>query len=115
MAQLAVQNTGNAGAVALVAATPAGDSFQNTGQQRLVVNNAGGAPQTIKILGGARACNFGVAGTPAHDIDYIIPAGVRWEFSPFPEAPFNDGNGFVQIRYPGGGANITVGVYQGAR
>lgn len=111
MAVLAVQNTGGAGAVALAAAGAAGDSFPNSGAERLIVFNGAAGARDVKVLGGAQACSFGVAGTPAHDVTYTIPPGVRWEFKPFRQDRFNDANGRVQFTYPDGDALITVGVY----
>jgi hypothetical protein len=111
MAGLATQNTGGAGEVILAAADAVGDSFANSGTERLVVNNASAGVLHVNVLGGAQACNFGVAGSPAHDVPYAIPAGKRWAFTPFRQDRFNDGNGKVQLRYPDGVVGLTVGVY----
>jgi hypothetical protein len=112
MAVLARQAVGDGGAVALAPANAGGDSFNNTGNERLVVQNLAGATRRVHVVGGARACNFGVAGAPAHDVEYIIPAGVRWEFKPFRTDRFNDGNENVQLTYPDGVAGpLNVGVY----
>jgi hypothetical protein len=112
MAILSVVATGGAGTVALVAASAGGDSFQNSGTERLIVHNAAGASRRVKVLGGAQACNFGLPGTPGHDVEYTIPAGVRWEFAPFRTDRFNDANQRVQLTYPDGVAGpVNVGVY----
>lgn len=112
MAVLAVQSTGDGGITPLVAASAGGDSYQNTGQERLIVENLSAGALHVKVLGGVQACSFGVAGTPGHDVEYSIPAGVRWTFKPFRPERFNDANGRVQLTYADGVAGpLNVGVF----
>jgi len=118
MAQLAVNKVapGSAlGVAALLApAAGGGDSFQNTGKETVLIKNAGGAPINLTIKGSAGAqnakCNYGIAGTPAHDITVAIPNdSAIYELGPFPTTPFSDGNGLCQLAYSGV-TSVTVAV-----
>lgn len=111
MAELAVQAVLDGGKVVLAAAAALGDSFVNTGVQRLRVKNNAVGVVNVKVLGGARACSMGVAGSPAHDRSFPIPAGETWDFKPFNTERYNDGNNKVQLTYPDGHADLTLGAY----
>lgn len=100
---------------ALVAATGGGDSFKNSGKETLKFKNAGGGSITVTIKASAGAnnskCNFGVAGTPGHDIALVIPNDSNiYEAGPWPTNPYSDGSGFLQITYSGV-SSLSVGAF----
>lgn len=112
MAQLTVTPITTGGvAESLVAASAGGDSFLNSGRQMLAVKNAGTASITVTVKGGALPCNFGVAGTPAHDLPLTVPNdSVVYLFGPFQTVRHNDATGQVQLAYSAV-ANVTVGAF----
>lgn len=108
MAQLTVQKITNASALnasgALTAAAGGGDSFPNTGKEFYAIKNAGGAPITLTAKASAgpnnQPCNYGIAGTPAHDKTFSITNDSNiYVVGPFPTIPFNDGSGLLQLAY----------------
>lgn len=97
MAALTVAQVLPSGVVtALVAAAGGGDSFPNTGDQWLDVNNGSGGSITVTIATPGK-----YQGQTITPIATAIPAGQRWRFGPFDPAIFNDANGNVQLTYSG--------------
>lgn len=76
-----------------------GDSFKNTGAEKVIVQNTDGSAHTV-TFDSPGTCNFGAAANAAHDVNAVnVPAGAFRMFGPFPPPQFNDGNDLVQISY----------------
>lgn len=117
MAQLTVNKVqpGASLAESLVAATGGGDSFLNSGKEFVAIKNAGGGSINITIRASSGAnndkCNFGIAGTPGHDIVLAIPNdSAIYLLGPWNPRPFSDGSGLCQLAYSGV-TSVTVGVF----
>jgi hypothetical protein len=74
MAALTVQSLSAGAAIALSSAAGGGDTFANTGIERLMVTNGGGSPITVTIDSPGQ-CNFGVLANAAHDLAVTVAAG----------------------------------------
>jgi hypothetical protein len=99
MAILTVQIPGLTGTVTVKsAATGGGDSFPNTGQEILHVENLDAAPHTV-TADAPNTCSFGATAAPIHDGVIVVAAGATQEIGPFPVARFNDVNNRVQLTY----------------
>lgn len=99
MAILTVQSIVKTGLIdALVAAAGGGDSFQNTGNEFLDVNNASVGSINVTVAAQKACADYGVSNA-AHDIVVAVGAGVRKKIGPFDPKVYNDANGRVQITY----------------
>ena len=93
--------------VTFVAAAGGGDSFQNSGTQKVRFKNGSGSPITVTVDTPNRD-NFGVTDN-ALDITLTVPAGGEITAGPFDTARHNDANGRVQMTYSGV-TSLTVAV-----
>jgi hypothetical protein len=117
MAQLTVNRIapGTALAQTLAAATGGGDSFLNTGKEQVAIKNAGGGSINITIRASSGAnndkCNFGIAGTPGHDIVIAIPNdSAVYLLGPWNPRPYSDGSGLCQLAYSAV-TSVTIAVF----
>ena len=109
MALLTQQNVVTGGTViTMAAATLGGDSFQNSGVQRVLLRNASGGALTVAVDAPGRD-NFGVVGDE-HDTEIEVPAGAIVSAGPFRTDRYNDTNGRVQLTYPDGVTSLTIAV-----
>jgi hypothetical protein len=92
------------------AADVAGDSYQNTGSQKVRYKNSSGGVLTCRV-DTPNPDNFGIV-DDVHDIVLSVPAGGEIEAGPFNQSRHNDTNGRVQITYPGGVTGLTIAVTQ---
>ncbi len=114
MAVLTVNKIVQAGLVStLVSAAGGGDSFPNTGHEFMEVTNGDSGAHVVTFVASGPACNYGLAGTTAHDQTVSVAAGATKKIGPFPTAKFNDSNGRVQVTYDGV-TSVTVGVFAAA-
>lgn len=116
MAQLTVNKLSQTKtAASLAAAAGGGDSWANTGKEQFAIKNAGGGSITVTFRcnggdGNNRACNFGIAGTPGHDVVQTIPNDSNiYLIGPFPTF-FNDGSQLLQVAYSAV-TSVTVAVF----
>lgn len=108
MAILSEQKIALTGTVVTFApAAAGGDSFVNTGYQKLRVKNAGAGPITVTV-DTPNPDNFGVVGA-ALDITFTVAAGAEVTAGPFDPARHNDVNGRTQLAYSGV-TSLTVAV-----
>lgn len=99
MAILAVQVPGITGTITTKSnANGGGDSFPNTGQEILHVENTDAGSHTVTV-DSPGTCSFGVSANAAHDAAIVVAAGETREIGPFPMSRFNDANGRVQLTY----------------
>jgi hypothetical protein len=91
----------------LVAADVAGDTFANTGNEFIKVDNAGGAPIQVTPT------VFGVltSGQPITEESFTIPAGEFRLYGPFNRTVYNDPTGNVVINYSDI-TSVTVEAYR---
>lgn len=90
----------------LAAATATtGDTYLNTGKERIVVDNASGAPVTVTFKA-VKGCNNG--GT-LHDVTGSVAAGAREFFAPVDPIFYNDDNGRTQV-ICSAVTSVTIGV-----
>jgi hypothetical protein len=109
MAVLAEQKIARTGTqVVPVAAAVGGDSFVNTGYQRIRAVNVSGGPLTINV-DTPNPDNFGVVNN-ALDETINVPAGQTIDAGPFDPARHNDANNRTQLTYPGGVTGLTIAV-----
>ena len=108
MAELTVQNillTGAAEA-ALVAATLAGDKFDNDGKTYFKVNNGGAGAITVTIKG-QKTLPTGASA----DKTISVGIGLIFLIGPFPVGIYNtDGSNEVEVTYSGV-TTVTVGAF----
>lgn len=108
MAQLTPAQFKSSGTlVSTAAAAGGGDSFANTGQEVLYVNNGGGSPITVTIT----AQNTKYLQETVSNRTVSVTNGTAQFIGPFPPAIFNDANGLVQITYSGV-TSVTVAVFK---
>lgn len=108
MAQLTPTQITSAGVLLSTAsAAGGGDSFSNTGDQFLYVNNGGGSPITVTITVQNTAYLREVVGNRT----VSVSNGTAKLIGPFPPALFNDSSGLVQITYSAV-TSVTVAVYK---
>jgi hypothetical protein len=110
MAILTVQKIvpGGLEPAALAAAAGGGDSFQNTGNEFVEINNGDVSDKTVTVEA-QQNCNFGVDSND-HNHAVVVTAGERRLIGPFPTDKYNDANGRVQLTYSAV-TSVTVGVY----
>ena len=84
--------------VVMSAASAGGDSYFNTGNERVIFKNSSGAPIVVTI-DTPNPDNFGVINN-ALDVTVTVPAGAeRYVSGPFRQDRHNDVNGKVQMTY----------------
>lgn len=108
MAELVVQNILLAGVVeaTLVAAAAAGDTFDNDGKTYFRVNNGGGAPITVTIVG-QKTLPTGASADKA----ISVTNGTIQIIGPFPVGIYNtDGANEVAVTYSDV-TTVTVGAF----
>jgi hypothetical protein len=81
-------------ALAVVAASVAGDLLPNNGQEFLAVVNASGGAVTVTAAITKQTDGITPAGKAV-----VVPAGATVLFGPFPPSQYNDANGNVAITY----------------
>jgi hypothetical protein len=113
MAVLTINNVDRAAAVdpngaALVAAAGGGDSFDNTGVEYAIFNNASGAEITVTFV-----IQSQVDGKPVTNRTLAVPAGLSRIAGPFPTSVYNDGNNRCNFTYSGV-TTFSVGVFKNA-
>lgn len=109
MAALTTQAPSVAGvAITYSACAGGGDSFVNTGRERVHIKNGSGGSITVTFASGSNACSFGVANT-AHDRVVTIGAGLDKWIDFFPKEQFSDASGNVNIAYSGV-TSLTIAV-----
>jgi hypothetical protein len=112
MAAISTQNPTAAGAaITYGACAGGGDSFINTGRERVHIKNASGGSITVTFSSGSNKCSFGVSNV-AHDRVAAIPAGSDKWFDVFPVEQFNDASGNCNITYSGV-TSLTIAVLRG--
>jgi hypothetical protein len=83
--------------ITFAAAAGGGDSFVNTGYQKLRFINGSGAPITVTV-DTPNPDNWGVVNN-ALDVTLTVPAGGQITAGPFDPARHNDANGRTQLTY----------------
>src|SRR3954471_4035755 len=86
------------GLVTKANAAGGGDSFPNTGQETLFVENLDAGSHTV-TADSPGTCSFGATAAAAHDAVIAVAAGETRQIGPFPVARFNDANSRVQLTY----------------
>lgn len=94
--------------VPFVAADVAGDSFVNTGYQRVRFKNISAGALTVTV-DTPNPDNYGVVNNVL-DITLTVPANGEISAGPFRIDRHNDAQGRVQMTYPGGVTNLTVAI-----
>lgn len=95
-------------ALAHQAASGGGDTFANSGRERLHVVNADSAAHTVHVVKQAK-CNFGQTHTTDTSDDFVVPAGQDRLLPAFDPSIYNDGAGLVHVTYTAV-TSVTVGV-----
>lgn len=90
------------------AAAGGGDSFPNTGNERVTIINGDAGGITVAFDSPA-ACNLGASANAAHDGGGAVAGTATRVFGPFDPNRFNDANGRVQITYSAV-TSVTVAV-----
>lgn len=97
MAALTVQSLSGGAAIAMSSAAGGGDTFANTGIERLMVVNGGGGAITVTIDSPGQ-CNFGTSANAAHDLAVSVAAGAT---KILPALPTNQYGETAAITYSG--------------
>jgi hypothetical protein len=109
MAVLSTQSPSAAGVgITYGACAGGGDSFVNSGKERVHIKNASGGSITVTFASGSNKCSFGVAHT-AHDRVVTVGAGADKWVDTFDPSQFNDASGNVNITYSGV-TSLTIAV-----
>jgi hypothetical protein len=80
--------------IADVAAAIGGDQFQNDGRTILVIKNVNAASRTITAV-----TTGTLAGLTVQDPTVVVAQNEQVIWGPFPQYPFNDTNGMLQVTY----------------
>lgn len=107
MANLSVQQLTRAGiAGALAAAAGGGDTYDNTGEEWIEVDNGSGGAITLY------AAMYVDGQTVVQGMSVSIPAGERRLIKPLPMNPYtNPANGRVSLTYSGV-TSLTIGIFR---
>jgi hypothetical protein len=105
MAALTVQNPNATAALTMSSAAGGGDTFANTGNERLMVVNGGGSPITVTI-DSPNTCNFETSANAAHDLAVTVAAGATKILPALPVGRFGE---TATITYSGV-TSVTVAV-----
>ena|SRR5205085_8044761 len=109
MAALSTQNPTAAGvAITYASCAGGGDTFVNTGRERVHIKNGSGGSITVTFSSGSNKCSFGVSNT-AHDRVVTVGAGVDKWVDVFDPSQFNDASNNVNIAYSGV-TSLTIAV-----
>jgi hypothetical protein len=107
MANLTIQSVTRAGiAGALAAAAGGGDTYDNTGEEWIEVNNGHSSPQTVYVA------LYADGQTIVQGLSYAIPNGERRLIKPLPMNPYtNPSDGRVHLTYSGV-TSLTIGIFR---
>jgi hypothetical protein len=94
MAVLTAQRTTGGLVPAYAAAAPAGDAFNNTGAQTLLIRNQGPNAITATVVA-VNPCAQGFL----HPVPYVVPAGMTMVLPTFSIQYYNDANANVSVTY----------------
>lgn len=87
-------------------AAAAGDTYDNSGIERLVVNNTSGGTKTVRLKKFRDPLD---PFTPAIDVDETCPAGIHF-CQAVPTRWYNRGPGDVLVEYPDNVTGLAVAV-----
>ncbi len=95
MANLTTQSAKRqANPITMSNADPSGDTWNNTGNEVLLVENGGTGAVTLTFITYAT-----VDGLAVNDLQISVPAGETHLIGPFPTGVYNDANGQTMVNY----------------
>lgn len=106
-----VTRASNTDPTAAMVTTSAADTFVADGETWIRVTNTTASPVTVTVTPPAGSGPLGTTIAPLALGAVPITTGDRM-FGPFPQNPFGDANGNVNLTYSTSGAGIKIGVFK---